>query len=115
MSFNHVFALRAGVRSGRASILTSSMRPSAPAPGRWWTCASRTNSRSGTFRTRSTCPCRSFDPKELPQGKPVVLICQAGGRSKNALNRARATGRDDVRHYAGGMNGWRTHGGDVTL
>ena len=43
------------------------------------------------------------------------LYCQAGGRSKNALNRARATGRDDVRHYAGGMNGWRMHGGDVTL
>ena len=61
------------------------------------------------------CRCRSFDPKELPHGKPVVLLCQAGGRSKNALNQARAIGRDDVRHYAGGMNGWRMRGGDVTL
>jgi rhodanese-related sulfurtransferase len=60
-------------------------------------------------------PLSLFEPKELPQGKPVVLICQAGGRSKNALNQARAIGRDDVRHYAGGMNGWRTRGGDVTL
>ena len=60
-------------------------------------------------------PLSSFDPKELPQDKPVVLICQAGARSKNALNRARAAGRDDVRHYAGGMNGWRIQGGDVTL
>ena len=60
-------------------------------------------------------PLSHFDPGELPRGKPVVLICQAGARSKNALNRARATGRDDVRHYAGGMNGWRMHGGDVTL
>jgi rhodanese-related sulfurtransferase len=60
-------------------------------------------------------PLSQFDAGELPQGKPVVLICQAGGRSKNALNRARAAGRDDVRHYAGGMNGWRTHGGAVTL
>ncbi len=60
-------------------------------------------------------PLSSFDPGELPEGKPVVLICQAGGRSKNALNRARSIGRADVRHYAGGMNGWRSHGGDVTL
>jgi rhodanese-related sulfurtransferase len=60
-------------------------------------------------------PLSSFDPGELPQDKPVVLICQAGGRSKNALNRARSIGRDDVRHYAGGMNGWRSHGGDVTI
>jgi rhodanese-related sulfurtransferase len=60
-------------------------------------------------------PLSSFDPQELPVGKPLVLICQAGARSKNALNRARAIGRDDVRHYAGGMNGWRSRGGDVTL
>jgi len=60
-------------------------------------------------------PLSSFDPAELPEGKPVVLICQAGGRSKNALNRARSIGRADVRHYAGGMNGWRMQGGDVTL
>jgi rhodanese-related sulfurtransferase len=60
-------------------------------------------------------PLSSFDPQELPLGKPLVLICQAGARSKNALNRARAIGRDDVRHYAGGMNGWRSRGGDVTL
>jgi rhodanese-related sulfurtransferase len=60
-------------------------------------------------------PMSSFDPQELPRGKPVVLLCQAGGRSKNALNRARAAGRDDVRHYAGGMNGWRSQGGPVTL
>jgi rhodanese-related sulfurtransferase len=60
-------------------------------------------------------PLSRFDPSELPQGKLVVLICQAGARSKNALNQARAAGRGDVRHYAGGMNGWRSRGGDVTL
>jgi rhodanese-related sulfurtransferase len=60
-------------------------------------------------------PLSTFDPEELPEGKPVVLICQAGARSKNALNRARGIGRDDVRHYAGGMNGWRSRGGPVTL
>ena len=60
-------------------------------------------------------PTSSFDPKDLPQGKPVVLVCQAGGRSRNALSKARAIGRDDVRHFAGGMNGWRSHNGPVTL
>lgn len=60
-------------------------------------------------------PTSSFDPAKLPEGKPVVLICQAGGRSRNALMKARGIGRDDVRHFAGGMNGWRSHNGPVTL
>jgi rhodanese-related sulfurtransferase len=60
-------------------------------------------------------PMSSFDPEGLPEGKPLVLICQAGARSRNALNRARALGRADVKHFAGGMNGWRSHNGPVTL
>jgi rhodanese-related sulfurtransferase len=60
-------------------------------------------------------PMSSFDPKALPEGKPVVLVCQSGGRSRNALGRARAIGREDVRHFAEGMNGWRSHNGPVTL
>ncbi len=60
-------------------------------------------------------PLSRFDPQELPNGKPVVLVCQAGGRSKNALNRARAIGREDVKHYAGGTAGWRSRGGEVTV
>jgi rhodanese-related sulfurtransferase len=60
-------------------------------------------------------PMSSFEAEELPEGKPVVLICQAGARSRNALNKARALGREDVRHFAGGMNGWRSHNGPVTL
>jgi rhodanese-related sulfurtransferase len=60
-------------------------------------------------------PMSSFDPEDVPQGKPVVFICQAGARSRNALNKARASGRDDVRHFAQGMNGWRSHDGAVTL
>jgi rhodanese-related sulfurtransferase len=60
-------------------------------------------------------PMSSYDPKDLPKGKPVVLICQSGGRSRNALNKARTVGRDDVRHFAEGMNGWRSHNGPVTL
>jgi rhodanese-related sulfurtransferase len=60
-------------------------------------------------------PMSRFDPSNLPNGKPVVLICQSGTRSRNALSRARAAGRDDVKHYAGGMSQWRMHGGDVMV
>ncbi len=59
-------------------------------------------------------PLSQFDPGALPNGKPVVLICQAGGRSRNALAQAHAAGRADVKHYAGGMSQWRMNGGDVT-
>ncbi len=58
-------------------------------------------------------PLSSFDPKQLPAGKPVVLVCQAGGRSAKALGQARSAGRNDVRHYAGGTAGWRREGGAV--
>jgi len=58
-------------------------------------------------------PLSRFDPEQLPSGKPVVLICQSGRRSLAALNQARATGRDDVKHYAGGMTGWQGKMGDV--
>ncbi len=58
-------------------------------------------------------PMSRFDPQELPDGKPVVLVCQAGGRSRNALHKARAIGREDVRHYAGGTTGWRSNGGEL--
>lgn len=58
-------------------------------------------------------PLSHFDPAALPTGKPVVLICQAGGRSGRALAAAKAAGVTDIVHYAGGMSGWRSHGGDV--
>ncbi len=62
-------------------------------------------------------PLSRFDPRELPPAtvKPVVIICQAGGRSRKALNQAQAAGRDDLKHYAGGMSQWRMHGGDVSV
>jgi len=58
-------------------------------------------------------PMSRFDPQELPDGKPVVLVCQAGGRSRNALNKTRAIGREDVKHFAGGTTGWRNSGGEL--
>ncbi len=60
-------------------------------------------------------PLSSFDPASLPTAMPVVLICQAGGRSKTALGKVRAAGREDVRHYAGGTNGWRAAGGELEV
>ncbi len=59
-------------------------------------------------------PLSTFDPARLSQGKPVVLICQAGGRSARALQHAPAAGRQDVRHYPGGMSGWRARGGPAS-
>ena len=58
-------------------------------------------------------PLSQFDPDDLPKGKPIVLVCQAGGRSAKALNVAVAAGVKDVRHYAPGTGGWRARGGDI--
>jgi rhodanese-related sulfurtransferase len=69
--------------------------------------------RSGHIPGAQNHPLSQFDPARLATGKPVVLICQAGGRSATALRRALAAGRQDVRHYPGGMSGWRARGGPV--
>jgi rhodanese-related sulfurtransferase len=58
-------------------------------------------------------PLSTFDPSRLPSGKPVVLMCGSGKRSLAALNKAQASGRKDVKHYPGGMAGWRAHNGEV--
>ena len=58
-------------------------------------------------------PLSRFKPDQIPTGKPPVLICQAGARSGAALRQAHAAGETHVRHYPGGMNGWRARGGDV--
>ena len=59
-------------------------------------------------------PSSTFDPALLPSDKPVVLICHSGTRSLHALGKALAIGREDVRHYAGGVAGWRSRGGELT-
>jgi rhodanese-related sulfurtransferase len=58
-------------------------------------------------------PLSQFDPVRIPRGKPVILICQSGSRSTAAMQRAIAAGRQDVRHYPGGMAGWRSRRGPV--
>ncbi|MDE2377209.1 rhodanese-like domain-containing protein [Bradyrhizobium sp.] len=69
--------------------------------------------RSGHIPGAQNLPLSQFDPGAMAKGRPVVLICQAGGRSATALRRALAAGRQDVRHYAGGMSRWRARGGAV--
>jgi rhodanese-related sulfurtransferase len=58
-------------------------------------------------------PLSRFDPVKLPQSLPVVLMCKAGGRSAQALAKAHAAGRQDVRHYRGGAMGWMEKGGKL--
>jgi rhodanese-related sulfurtransferase len=66
---------------------------------------------TGTVPGAINMPLSVFNPARLPAGKPVVLICHAGMRSRRALSRAVKAGRSDVRHYAGGICGWRRAGG----
>lgn len=60
-------------------------------------------------------PLSSFDPLTLPKDKPVILVCQAGGRSARALSAAMAAGHKDIVHYAPGTGGWRMRGGPVDM
>ena len=55
-------------------------------------------------------PLSRFDAQRLPQRKPLVFVCKSGARSASALNKARAAGREDVRHYSGGAMGWQARG-----
>jgi rhodanese-related sulfurtransferase len=59
-------------------------------------------------------PMSRFDPSRLPSEKPVVLICHSGMRSRSALGKAHATGREDVKHYAPGLAGWHSRRGALT-
>jgi len=60
-------------------------------------------------------PMSRFDPSRLPSDKPVVLICHSGMRSRSALSKAQAAGREDVKHYAGGIVGWHSRKGALAL
>lgn len=60
-------------------------------------------------------PLSAFDPSSLPQGKPLIFICQAGGRSAKALAATHASGRAEAVHYAPGTGGWKQRGGTLAL
>lgn len=58
-------------------------------------------------------PLSRFAPAALPKDRPVILICQAGGRSARALEACKSAGLTDVRHYKPGTGGWLASGGAV--
>ncbi len=58
-------------------------------------------------------PLSRFDAHRLPAGKQLVLICRSGARSARALSLTRAAGLTAVRHYSGGVMGWRSVSGDL--
>ena len=70
---------------------------------------------AGHIPTAVNHPLSSFDVARLPADKPVVLVCQAGGRSARALQAAHAAGRTDIVHYAPGTGGWKARGGAIVL
>jgi len=70
---------------------------------------------AGHLPTATNLPLSRFDPAELPEGKPIVLVCQAGGRSAKAMCAAVAAGVKDIRHYPGGTGGWRALGEAVEI
>ena len=69
--------------------------------------------RRAMFPARSIFRSRVFRPGKLPSGKPIVLVCQAGGRSARALQQALGAGVKDICHYAPGTGGWKSRGGSV--
>ncbi|MGO8797543.1 MAG: rhodanese-like domain-containing protein [Roseiarcus sp.] len=68
---------------------------------------------SGHIPGAVNLPMSRFDARQLPSGKPVVLVCRSGGRSANALRQALAAGVADARHYPPGTVGWRDRGGPL--
>jgi rhodanese-related sulfurtransferase len=68
---------------------------------------------SGYVAGAENRPLSGFDAARLPKDKPVILMCRSGARSGQALAKARAAGRADVRHYRGGVLGWAEAGGKL--
>ena len=68
---------------------------------------------SGRVPGSHNLPLSRFDATLLPKDKPVVLICRSGMRSGQALSKARAAGRSDIRHYRGGVMAWSSAGGKL--
>lgn len=47
---------------------------------------------------------------DLPTDRPVLVMCQSGGRSAIAAERLRALGMDNITDVQGGFNAWRQAG-----
>lgn len=47
---------------------------------------------------------------DIPTARPVLVMCQSGGRSALAAGRLRALGMDNVTDVQGGLNAWKEAG-----
>jgi rhodanese-related sulfurtransferase len=47
---------------------------------------------------------------DIPTDRPVLVMCQSGGRSAMAVERLHALGLQDVSDVQGGLNAWRQAG-----
>lgn len=47
---------------------------------------------------------------EIPAGRPVLVMCQSGGRSALAAARLRALGMDNITDVTGGFQAWQQAG-----
>lgn len=47
---------------------------------------------------------------EIPVDRPVLVMCQSGGRSAMAVERLRARGMQNITDVDGGFNAWRQAG-----
>jgi rhodanese-related sulfurtransferase len=43
---------------------------------------------------------------ELPEGRPLVMVCHTGRRSQHAATLLAAAGRPEVHNLAGGVEAW---------
>jgi rhodanese-related sulfurtransferase len=57
-------------------------------------------------------PLSRFEPQQLPweQGKTLVLYCQSGNRSQEALQQLQQLGFQDALHLHGGIQSWKQTG-----
>ena len=53
-------------------------------------------------------PLSAFDVAKLPRDRKIVLCCQSGGRSSQALARLQTAGFTDVAHLDGGLSAWKS-------
>jgi len=62
----------------------------------------------GRVRSSTLLPLPELEArvKELPKGRPLLLICRSGGRSGKACEKLTALGIDSVVNLAGGMIAW---------
>ncbi|PXY37549.1 sulfurtransferase [Prauserella flavalba] len=55
-------------------------------------------------------PARAAELAELPDDKPLYVVCRSGGRSARAAMWLNAAGIADAINVAGGMKSWHTEG-----